>query len=163
MLLSVVYVALQRILQLISLLVRSSDSEELEIVVLRHEIAVLRRQIARPRFRPPDRWFLAAASRLVPRARWSLFSGHALDAPALAPPDRGEALDLCAAARSSAHCQGAASADHSVRTGESPVGLSANRRRAERPRHRRIGNHGQKDPARGTPRSSRHTQGAIMA
>ena len=73
MLLSVVYVALRRILQLITLLVRSSDSKELEIVVLRHEIAVLRRQIARPRFRPADRWFLAAASRLWPRARWSLF------------------------------------------------------------------------------------------
>jgi len=72
-LLSVIYVALQRILQLVSLLFRSSDSKELEIVVLRHEIAVLRRQIARPRFRPADRWFLAAASRLVPRARWSLF------------------------------------------------------------------------------------------
>jgi hypothetical protein len=41
-LLSVIYVALRRILQLISLLVRSSDSKELEIVVLRHEIAVLR-------------------------------------------------------------------------------------------------------------------------
>jgi hypothetical protein len=39
-LLSVVYVALQRILQLISLLFRSSDSKELEIVVLRHEVAV---------------------------------------------------------------------------------------------------------------------------
>jgi putative transposase len=72
-LLSVVYVSLQRILQLVSLLFRSSDSKELEIVVLRHEVAVLRRQIERPTFRPADRWFLAAASRLLPRARWSVF------------------------------------------------------------------------------------------
>jgi putative transposase len=54
-LLSVIYVALQRILQLVSLLFRSSDSKELEIVVLRHEVAVLRRRIERPRFRPADR------------------------------------------------------------------------------------------------------------
>ena len=39
-------------------------------------------------------------------------SGHALDAPALTPPDGGEALDLCATARSSARRQGASSADH---------------------------------------------------
>jgi hypothetical protein len=68
-----VYVALQRILQLVSLLFRSADSKELEIVVLRHELAVLRRQIHRPTFRPADRWFLAAASRLLPRVKWSLF------------------------------------------------------------------------------------------
>ena len=73
MLLSVVYVALQPILQLVSLLFRSADSKELEILVLRHELAVLRRQIKRTRFRPSDRWFLAAASRLLPRAKWSVF------------------------------------------------------------------------------------------
>jgi transposase InsO family protein len=72
-LLSVVYVALQRILQLVSLLCRSADSKELEIVVLRHEVAILRRQVHRPTFRLADQWFLAAASRLLPRARWSMF------------------------------------------------------------------------------------------
>ena len=55
MLQSVVSVALQRILQLVSLLFRSADSKELEIVVLRHELAILRRQIPRPAFRPADR------------------------------------------------------------------------------------------------------------
>jgi hypothetical protein len=72
-LLSVAYVALQRILQLVSLLYQSADSKELEIVVLRHELAVLRRQIHRPTFRPADRWFLATASRLLPRVKWSVF------------------------------------------------------------------------------------------
>jgi len=42
-LLSVFYVALQRILQLVFLLFQSADSKDLEIVVLRHELAVLRR------------------------------------------------------------------------------------------------------------------------
>ena len=73
MLLSVVYVAFQWFLQLLSLRFRSSDSIELEIVVLRHELAILRRQVHRPTFRLADRWFLAAASRLLPRARWSVF------------------------------------------------------------------------------------------
>jgi putative transposase len=72
-LLSVAFVAFQRILQLVSLLFRSANSKELEIVVLRHELAVLRRQIHRPTFRPADRWLLAAASRLLPRVKWSVF------------------------------------------------------------------------------------------
>jgi putative transposase len=71
--LSVLYLTLQRILQLVTLLFRSAHSKELEIVVLRHELAILRRQIHRPTFRPVDRWFLAAASRLLPRGRWSVF------------------------------------------------------------------------------------------
>jgi hypothetical protein len=71
-LLSVAYVALQRILQLVSRLFRSADSKELEIVVLRHELAILRRQTHRPTFRPADRWFLAAASQLLPRVRSSV-------------------------------------------------------------------------------------------
>ena len=37
---------------------------ELEIVVLRHELSVLRRQIGRPSFRPADRLFLTAVSRM---------------------------------------------------------------------------------------------------
>jgi transposase InsO family protein len=58
---------------LVFLCFRSSDFKELEIVVLRHELAVLRRQASRPALRPADRAFLAAASRLLPRARWHAF------------------------------------------------------------------------------------------
>jgi putative transposase len=47
--------------------------KELEIVVLRHELSVLRRQTGRPQLRPSDRLFLAAASRLLPRSRWRSF------------------------------------------------------------------------------------------
>jgi putative transposase len=67
------YVVLQRVLQLISLLGRSSEFKELEIVVLRHELTVLRRQVRRPALRQADRVFLAAASRLLPRVKWSSF------------------------------------------------------------------------------------------
>jgi hypothetical protein len=65
------YVVLQRVLQLISLLCRSTEFKELEIIVLRHELTVLRRQVRRPTLRQADRVFLAAASRLLPRVKWS--------------------------------------------------------------------------------------------
>jgi hypothetical protein len=72
-LVSVCYVAIQRVLQLVFLLFRSTEFKELEIVVLRHELAILRRQVRRPMFRPADRAFLAAASRLLPRVNWPSF------------------------------------------------------------------------------------------
>ena len=41
--------------------------------MLRHELTVLRRHVRRPELRPADRFFLAAASRLLLRVRWSSF------------------------------------------------------------------------------------------
>jgi putative transposase len=69
---SLCYLALRRVLQLAALRFRSEEFKELEIVVLRHELAVLRRQVARPELRPADRVFLAATSRLLPRTSWRL-------------------------------------------------------------------------------------------
>ena len=48
-------------------------SKDLEILVLRHELHVLRRKSGPPKLRVIDRVLLAAASRSVPRARWSCF------------------------------------------------------------------------------------------
>ena len=70
---SLCYVVLQRVFQLVCLRFRSTASKELEIVVLRHELAVLCRQARRPAFRSADRLFLAAASRMLPRGSWSSF------------------------------------------------------------------------------------------
>jgi putative transposase len=70
---SFLYVVCGRVMALVLLRFRSSDFKELEIVVLRHELAVLRRQVSRPALRPADRAFLAAASRLLPRTRWRSF------------------------------------------------------------------------------------------
>jgi putative transposase len=49
---SLLYVMLGRVLTLVLLCFRSSDYRELEIVVLRHEIAVLRRRVSRPAMKP---------------------------------------------------------------------------------------------------------------
>lgn len=70
---SFAYLALRCRLQLVLLRRRFAEFKELEIVVLRHELSVLRPQVARPQLEPDDRLLLAAASRLLPRARWSSF------------------------------------------------------------------------------------------
>src|SRR5438874_10210551 len=67
------YVVARRVLELALLRFRSQSYQELEIVVLRHELASLRRQVVRPELRDADRVLLAAASRILPRARWPAF------------------------------------------------------------------------------------------
>jgi putative transposase len=73
MLPSLLYILTRRLLELVALRLRSGRSKDLEIVVLRHELAILRRQVARPELSDADRVFLAAASRVLPRRRWSDF------------------------------------------------------------------------------------------
>ena len=53
--------------------VRRQRREELEILVLRHQLRVLRRKTGRPRLTPLDRVLLASASRILPRGRWASF------------------------------------------------------------------------------------------
>ena len=65
---SLCYLVFRCVLQLVLLRPRSEDFKELEIVVLRHELSVLRRQTRRPELTATDRVFLAAASRLLPRS-----------------------------------------------------------------------------------------------
>jgi putative transposase len=72
--LSFVYVALSRLLQLVVLLGRSERSKELEILLLRHELAILRRERRRARLRPVDRAILAAFARALPRSAWASLS-----------------------------------------------------------------------------------------
>jgi putative transposase len=70
---SFLYLALRHVLELIMLCCRSAEAKEIEILVLRHELTVLRRQYPRPRLQPKDRALLAALSRHLPQARWSVF------------------------------------------------------------------------------------------
>jgi putative transposase len=49
------------------------DAKDVEIAVLRHQLAVLGRQVTRPRYTPTDRILLASLARLLSRDRWSIF------------------------------------------------------------------------------------------
>jgi transposase len=68
--LSVVYLVVRCLLGCQMVLARRAASKDAELLVLRHENAVLRRQIRRVRYQPADRLWLAALSRLIPRRRW---------------------------------------------------------------------------------------------
>jgi putative transposase len=52
---------------------RTPNANEVEIAVLRHQLAVLRRQVGRPRYTPGDRMVLATLAKLLPRDRWKAF------------------------------------------------------------------------------------------
>jgi putative transposase len=70
MLISVIYLVVRRLLDVLVVVMRSDASKDAEVLVLRHENAVLRRQVGRLRYEPIDRAWLTALSWLVPRARW---------------------------------------------------------------------------------------------
>ena len=73
MTLSFLYRAFCRTLQLIRLICRSDTDLAVEVVVLRHEVAVLRRQVHRPALEPTDRAVLAGLARLLPRQHLGRF------------------------------------------------------------------------------------------
>jgi hypothetical protein len=58
-----------RSIQLLALLARGVAAKDLEILVLCHQLTVLRRQVARPRLKPADHALLAALSQALPRSR----------------------------------------------------------------------------------------------
>src|ERR671939_365894 len=70
---SLVCLLLRQVLQMLTQLAGDGGAKDVELLVLRHQVAVLRRQVHRPDLRPEDRVVLAALSRLLPRARWSVF------------------------------------------------------------------------------------------
>jgi hypothetical protein len=67
---SVVYLLIRCLLGCLTVLTRHQVSKDAELLMLRHENAVLRRQVGRIHYAPGDRLWLAAMSRLVPRRRW---------------------------------------------------------------------------------------------
>jgi putative transposase len=71
--LSFLYWMLRRLLELLGLRMRSQRAKEIEILVLRHQLQVLERRVARPQLGTADRALLAAFSRALPRSAWSSF------------------------------------------------------------------------------------------
>jgi transposase len=72
MIVSLLYRATRALLSLPAVLLRRDTAKDAELLVLRHENAVLRRQLRGPvRYEPTDRFWLAALSSLIPRRRWA--------------------------------------------------------------------------------------------
>jgi transposase InsO family protein len=73
MALSYLYLMTRRLLGILVGSLRSEHAKDIEVVVLRHQLQVLRRQVKRPEFRPADRALLALLGSALPRKRWSVF------------------------------------------------------------------------------------------
>jgi hypothetical protein len=70
-LLKIVYLVVRRLLGLAVLVLRKDLAKDAELLVLRHENAVLLRHVGRIRYEPGDRVWFAALARLIPRRRWT--------------------------------------------------------------------------------------------
>jgi hypothetical protein len=68
---SFVYLVARNLFALLWLLAPPRRSNELEVLLLRHELAALCRQADRPRLTPADRPLLAVLSRPLPRPAWA--------------------------------------------------------------------------------------------
>src|SRR5580693_3626534 len=73
MMLSFLYLLACRLTAILTWRSRSQAAKELEILVLQHQVAVLRRQVKRVEYRPADRALLALLSRALPRSAWRSF------------------------------------------------------------------------------------------
>jgi len=79
---------------LLLLFARADRSKELEILVLRHRLALWRRRSGRPRIERSDRALLAPLSRALPGRRGATFSVSPGDGAALAPPAGYATVDV---------------------------------------------------------------------
>jgi putative transposase len=69
--LKIIYLIFRLVAALAVLVFRRDLAKEAELLVLRHENAVLRRHAGRIRYEPADRVWFTALTRLIPRERWA--------------------------------------------------------------------------------------------
>jgi hypothetical protein len=90
------YLVVRNLFALVWLLGRPRRSKEMEILVLRHELAILRRQTSRPKLTRADRALLASLSRFAGPAGLGRFPDQARDTASLAPPAHRPPVDILA-------------------------------------------------------------------
>jgi hypothetical protein len=149
------YLIFVRLCSWLVLLGRSSASKDTELLVLRHEVAVLRRASPRPRLDWADRAVLAALIRLLPtRLRMHRLVGYPRHRPAVAPPPGHPQVDLSEPHRTAAGQLRDRRTDRAARDRESRLGIPADPRRVAqaRPPGQRIDHppypQGPEDPSR---------------
>src|SRR5438093_13464859 len=98
MVFSFLYLAFRALLGALVRSRRGLHVKDIELLVLRHELEILRRQVARPKLGTPDRALLAAAARHLPRSSRGVLLVNSADASALASSARS--LEVAAGARS---------------------------------------------------------------
>jgi len=119
------YLIFVRLTGWMALLARSAASKDAELLVLRQEVTVLRRQNPRPTLDWADRAMLAALTRLLPKAAAAEPASNAGHDAALAPAADPLALGLSPQERQAAdRCQ-ARGADRADGAGEPRLGLPA--------------------------------------
>ena len=99
MLFSFCYLALRQVLQLLVLRIRSNDFKDLEILVLRHELAILRRRDASARHQTHRPALLDRGQPTAPAQPLARVLRHAGDVASMASPVDREALDVRRSAR----------------------------------------------------------------
>ena len=83
-----IYQTFAKLLSWMVLHARSDTTNEIEILVLRHQLAVLQRRTSRPRISWNDRAMITALAQLLPARRRRRFLVHSGHDPALAPTSR---------------------------------------------------------------------------
>ena len=126
MVFSLLYLARCRIFELV--VKRRADwDKDVEILVLRHQVKILERQLhGRLRYRPADRALLGALSRLLPKVAVAILSGNARHSAALAPRScqpQVAAVEETTPARPSGASSRRGPAHRPARPGEPQLGL----------------------------------------